>query len=435
MANENELSERELDILRLVATGASNKEIAFKLHISPNTVKVHLRNIFAKIGAVSRTEATLHAMRLGLVEQLPARAAEDETPALVPAAEPTPAGWLVRRGGWLLAAGALAVILLTVAILLLTGGNQAVSAVPTPPPSNIIRWASGVPLPAPLEGMAATSYEETIYIIGGKNVGQTSAGVFRLVGSAWQPLAEKPTPVSMAQAVVLAERIYVPGGMQADGSPADALEVYNPRLDSWERKASLPAPRAGYALAEAEGRLYLFGGWDGTQFTTDVFAYDPVEDRWSQRSAMPQPAGYASAVEIGGRVYIVGGFDGKSALTSVQIYYPGRDLAGEPAWESGAPLPVGRYAMGAAVQADDIYLIGGITTAEGLPLPPLTYQTEGDYWTAFDAPPAAVGANLAFVRRGNFIHVLGGTSDSGAADSHLIYQALYTINVPVIQKP
>src|SRR5262245_54068049 len=63
-----DLSEREREILCLVATGASNKEIAARLDISLNTVKVHLRNIFAKIGVASRTEATLFAIRQGLVE-------------------------------------------------------------------------------------------------------------------------------------------------------------------------------------------------------------------------------------------------------------------------------------------------------------------------------------------------------------------------------
>jgi DNA-binding CsgD family transcriptional regulator len=63
----SELSERELEILRLVATGAGNKEIAQKLFISTNTVKVHIRNIFNKIGATSRTEAAMYAVRTGLV--------------------------------------------------------------------------------------------------------------------------------------------------------------------------------------------------------------------------------------------------------------------------------------------------------------------------------------------------------------------------------
>ncbi len=65
----NELSEREREILRLVATGAGNKEIAQQLSISTNTVKVHLRNIFAKIGACSRTEAAMYAVNAGWVEK------------------------------------------------------------------------------------------------------------------------------------------------------------------------------------------------------------------------------------------------------------------------------------------------------------------------------------------------------------------------------
>src|SRR3954469_9061262 len=65
--DSSQISEREREILRLVAMGATNQQIANQLHISVNTVKVHLRNIFSKIGAASRTEATVYAIRQGLV--------------------------------------------------------------------------------------------------------------------------------------------------------------------------------------------------------------------------------------------------------------------------------------------------------------------------------------------------------------------------------
>mgnify|MGYP005845436109 CR=1 FL=1 len=61
------LTERELDVLRSVARGKSNKEIGEALGISTNTVQVHLRNIFGKLGVGDRTEAVAYAIRQGWI--------------------------------------------------------------------------------------------------------------------------------------------------------------------------------------------------------------------------------------------------------------------------------------------------------------------------------------------------------------------------------
>ncbi len=61
------LTERELEILRLVGKGLTNKEIGHKLFISDRTVQAHLSNIFSKLGVGSRTEAAMYAVRRGWV--------------------------------------------------------------------------------------------------------------------------------------------------------------------------------------------------------------------------------------------------------------------------------------------------------------------------------------------------------------------------------
>jgi DNA-binding NarL/FixJ family response regulator len=64
---ESSLTERELLVLRLVASGASNSEIAEKLSISVNTVKSHLKNILEKLHLENRTQAATYAYERGLV--------------------------------------------------------------------------------------------------------------------------------------------------------------------------------------------------------------------------------------------------------------------------------------------------------------------------------------------------------------------------------
>jgi DNA-binding NarL/FixJ family response regulator len=61
------LSNCELSVLRLLAEGQSNPEIADGLYLSPNTVKTHVRNIFNKLGVDNRVQAAVFALRNGLV--------------------------------------------------------------------------------------------------------------------------------------------------------------------------------------------------------------------------------------------------------------------------------------------------------------------------------------------------------------------------------
>ena len=62
------LTDRELSILRLVAEGLSNLDIASKLYVTEQTVKFHLSNIYRKLGVGNRTEATRFAYRNGMIE-------------------------------------------------------------------------------------------------------------------------------------------------------------------------------------------------------------------------------------------------------------------------------------------------------------------------------------------------------------------------------
>lgn len=432
-----QLSEREIDILRLVATGASNKDIAQKLFISPNTVKVHLRNIFAKIGVTSRTEATLYAIRNGLV-------GEDFQPAapaaIVEAPPPTPTvqkpsnssrhWWLIGGVGLLLA------LLLALGILVQAGIAPTLSTTqsPTGIDPSAERWRELAPLPQARKGLAAVNYEDQVYILAGEGPQGITSEVFRYDPSknTWESLAPKPLPVADAQAAVIGEKIYVPGGRLASGKISSALEVYDPRHDEWNQRADLPQAVAGYALVSLEGRLYLFGGWDGQKTSSAVFEYDPGDDTWKERSSMPQPKAYASAVPKGAKIYIIGGWDGINALTSMDIYYPEREQAGESPWVEAAPLPEGRFAGGAAELSNQIFLVGG-NPQTPTPLG-LVYNIEAERWDHFEAAPLPIGSHLSVVNYEDYLVVLGGEAEGQILSTQQICQVIFKVLLPIIKQ-
>jgi DNA-binding NarL/FixJ family response regulator len=65
--SQDELTDRELDVLKQLADGKANKEIGAQLGVSEETVKSHMRNILAKLGANDRTHAAMIAVRRGII--------------------------------------------------------------------------------------------------------------------------------------------------------------------------------------------------------------------------------------------------------------------------------------------------------------------------------------------------------------------------------
>jgi NarL family two-component system response regulator LiaR len=67
-APHEELTEREMEVLKLIAAGKSNQEVADELFIGIKTVKFHVTNVLAKLGVEDRTQAAIYAFKHGLVE-------------------------------------------------------------------------------------------------------------------------------------------------------------------------------------------------------------------------------------------------------------------------------------------------------------------------------------------------------------------------------
>jgi DNA-binding CsgD family transcriptional regulator len=435
----NDLSERELDILKLVATGASNKEIAQKLFISSNTVKVHLRNIFNKIGVTSRTEAAMYAVRSGLTEtaspQLKVQSDDLELQVNPTAALPQTHSLsdIIKNKLYIRYFGlfGILIILLITSILYVRRNNiQAVTAIP-PTSTPRVQWFELPGLPTPRRGLAVANYENQIYAIGG----ETTEGISNIVESydpqtdIWNGHSSKPTAVTDIHAAVIGGLIYIPGGRLTSGIPTNITEIYDPQSNEWSTGSPLPNPLSAYALTVFEGRIYIFGGWNGSQVVNNAYVYDPHSKLWSELPPMPTARSFAGAVAVGGKIYVIGGWNGNQALTVNEVYLP--DLSGGGSrWVQASRLPSGRYGMGIANLADIIFIIGGKGSDEKLTV--IALSPEEPNWGQIEAPLQSGWSFLGAVTVGTRLYLLGGSTDEGLSNQIWSYQVIFTITLPII---
>jgi len=461
MEDVGSLSDREIEVLKLVATGATNQQIARALVISPNTVKVHLRNIFEKLGVQSRTEATMEAVRRGLVTvpgavaaPQPAAGGAPLTAAEVSGAEsaPQPRAPVIvelpvagRRpvAGWqrvYLLAALLAVIAIALAPIWWQARSQAPTLSPLSdmgqtqvapaPRSDVARWTAQAALPEGRSRLALASYGMVLYVIGG----ETSTGftdqvsVYDPRSNGWLPGPRKPTAVSNASAVFLNDRIYVPGGTTASGGVTNVLELYDPTTETWEARTSLPAPITAYGLAALGGKLYLFGGWDGERYRAETYVYDPATDAWATASPLPKPRAFMGAGALQDGIYVVGGYDGKHELASVLRYDPAGEGTKAGPWSPRASLNQPRGGLGATVIGTRLYVVGGGWVT------PLAYNEQYDArvdaWSRIATPIVGPWRNIGVAGLDNKAYAVGGWSGSYLT-SNESYQALIRQLLPL----
>ena len=423
MSEEHKISPREQEILKLAAKGLTNREIAQALSISPNTVKVHLSNIFEKAGVTSRTEAALYGMEHGIVA-LPGGEAE-EGPS-------TFSVWKTfQKYRWVLLA-----IMLLLVVSVITFITNVILPAPTPERGIMQevaeRWQERASLPETLSGMAAVVYDGDIYILAGNGVDGVQGEGFRYISEEdrWIGIKTKPTPVTDIQSVLIGEKIYVPGGQLATGQPTNVLEIYNPREDEWEKGASIPRPISAYAIATFEGQLYLFGGWDGQSALDVVYVYDPVEDVWREGTQLPIARQDAGAVALADKIIVLGGRNTKGILNDTQAYFPSRDSGGEDPWREYVAMPEGRYNFGVASIYDTIYILGGIPVGK-------TNQMGGwllldEEWTTFPVIQDFSGREITLVSLDSLLMIFDSQTDLKRSTVWSYQAFYYSIYIPFV---
>lgn len=387
MAESGEtLSDRELAVLECLVDGSTNREIAQSLHISPNTVKVHLRNIFTKLDVSSRTEATAVALQKGLLSLPGLEATDEERNEPGQPAEPDtitsgvlyrqlpitnhqstqPVAATERSPRWrtlsLALGGLLILILLALVAVQFFGGNILGGGSQEPIEEQIgeTRWYRTANMPRPTTNMALATVGLNLYQIGG----EVSAGVVNLVNiyetdsGRWRSGAAKPTAAADAAAAVLFGEIFVIGGRLADGQPTAIVEAYSPTNNAWRQIPPLPTPTSGLLALSNGSTIFLFGGWDGTSYLSDSYFYDLNIDAWSPLPPMPTGRAFATGGLLAGNFYVVGGQNESGELDVCEYFDPESET-----WSECPDMIHPRSGAGAAVLVaegnNQLYVLGG----------------------------------------------------------------------------
>lgn len=436
MAELNEpLTERELEIVRLVSAGLTNKEIASQISVSPNTVKVHLNNVFTKLGLHTRTEVTVYAIRNGWVA-----AGNEASPAADVAAppisgEPAPPLPLHASADSKHPTQALdeAAAQLAVANEIAASGTLVHIASPNaevknaPAPNFVPIVPKVAPNPPALPPLAtwrkmALAFTVVLVLLGslvslptargtnttsddGTTVPGTIDNGFLAPGEStrWFQRATLPTQRARAAAVAVnSNHIYLIGGEINQTASGDVL-LFDRVSNSWRGVgAPKPTPVWNVVASAVNNVIYVAGGTTANNVATNrLEAYDIAKGIWRTLSPLPRPTAGHAMTAFNEQLFVFGGKVANATTGNSYVY----DLANDT-WRPIAPMPTPRSLTAAAVLNDRIYVVGGYDDGRESSVCEF-YTPASNTWDEC-APMLLPRGGFGLARVGNTLYAIGG---------------------------
>ena len=193
--------------------------------------------------------------------------------------------------------------------------------------------------------------------LGGCSLVNRTSPPSTVADGAWRRVADAPAALTEVAAATLDDRIWVAGGLTAEGAGSAEVFVYEPVGDSWSSSGALPGPVHHSSLVSDGASLWLVGGYAGNGFdsaTADVWRLDPsAAEGWVAGAPLPEARGAGAAAWDGSRIVYAGGVGPGGVSGAVFAFEDG-------AWSQIARLATPREHLAATSDGvGSVFVLGG----------------------------------------------------------------------------
>jgi len=282
-------------------------------------------------------------------------------------------------------------------------------------------WASKPSMPTARRGLVTSTVDGIVYAIGGRSANEVNLKTVEAFNPAskslivWTPKAPMPSPRAWPSgAVTINGKIYVPGGLNADASPTKTLFVYNPKTNTWGKKAAMPVNSYGGAAVAIGGKLYVV---TPSASSTLLHRYDPATNTWTARASGLHGHYYPVAGVIDGKLYVAGTMHGDESPSGlVSMYDPATN-----AWTAKTGMPGDQIGAGGRVLGGKLYAIGGFVELNSVPrAAAYAYDPVTNAWAEKTLMPGSRGFLSAAASNG-VLYAIGGLSTPNVLATNQAY--------------